>query len=71
MIAPRIIPRDELRGSALEVPRSTDPARTCTATIDLDDRQYRCGRETRRTDRQHDGIHDAFMSHTDTGAVRW
>jgi hypothetical protein len=39
MIAPRIIPRDELRGSAIEVPRATDPARTCERPITLGGRR--------------------------------
>jgi len=70
VIEPRIIPRDQVTG-ALVRPRATDPRRTCRATIDLDGRTYRCGRETRSTDRLHDGIHDAYAEHGDGGAVRW
>lgn len=71
MIAPRIISRDQLRGSTLEHPRATDPRRTCDRSIRLDNRTYRCERETRSTDGTHDGIHDAFTEHHDGGAARW
>lgn len=76
MIAPRIIPRDELRGSAIECPRATDPRRTCRASIELGRIEYRCGRETSGIDADrglgtHDGIHDAFKEHGDGGSVRW
>jgi hypothetical protein len=71
VIARRIIPRDQLRGSTLERPAAIDPSRTCDRVIDLDGTRYRCGREQRRTDHQHDGIHDAFRAHHDGGAVRW
>lgn len=71
----RIIPRDELRGSAIEVTRSADPAdprRTCLRTVTLDGCDYACLREVRSFDLQHDGIHDAFCEHPgDQGAVRW
>lgn len=69
-IPPRIIPRNELRGSAIEVPRALDPLSACGRPITLGGRMYRCWRETRRTDRQHDGIHDAFCEHGG-GSVRW
>lgn len=37
----------------------------CRATITLDRKTYRCGR-------QHvDGVHDAFDRHADGGEVRW
>lgn len=69
MISPRIIPRDLITG-ALVRPRAADPRHTCTRTITLDGRTYRCGRETRRNDGEHDGIHDAYAEHRG-GSVRW
>jgi hypothetical protein len=69
--APRIIPRDELSGSAIECAPSKDPRRTCDRVIKLHGTRYSCLRETRTTDRQHDGIHDAFVEHGDGGSVRW
>lgn len=71
MTTKRIIPRDELRGTALERPCSSDPQLTCDHAILLDGTRYTCGRAVRRTDRVHDGIHDAFQAHGDGGAVRW
>jgi hypothetical protein len=62
--APRIIPRTELWPSMRHEP-AADPRLECSATIKLQGRRYRCGR-------QHvDGIHDAFTEHGDGGAVRW
>lgn len=57
-------------------PKSRDPRRTCSSTIVLDGKRYRCGRETFGPDvarglGHHDGIHDAFVVHGDGGAVRW
>lgn len=70
MIAPRIIPRDALRGSHILVPPAPANAPTCWRPIKLGDRVYRCGREV-SFDRQHDGIRDAFCEHFDGGSVRW
>lgn len=69
MIEPRIILRDIL-GPVLSVPKAKPGELTCTRTIKLDGRMYRCGREVSLHDRQHDGIHDAFCEHGG-GAVRW
>lgn len=52
-------------------PAAKDPRRACGRSITLDSKLYLCGREVRRTDRQHDGIHDAFRDHDDGGKVRW
>jgi hypothetical protein len=67
VIPRRIIPRDELRGTAIERPCSSDPQHA----IRLDGTRYTCGRAVRRNDRVHDGIHDAFQTHGDGGAIRW
>lgn len=48
-----------------------DPKRACRRTIMLDGVRYRCAREVRTVDREHDGIHDAFVRHSDAGLVRW
>lgn len=69
MIAPRIIPRDQIAGS-IRVAQAKPGERTCGRPIRLDGRVYRCGREV-SFDRQHDGIHDAFCEHSDGGSVRW
>jgi len=78
VIAPRIIPRDALRGSRLLVEQcaADRTRRRCHATIELHGTVYRCGRATHGIDADrgrghHDGIHDAFCEHADHGAVRW
>jgi len=64
--ARRIIPRDELMPAMRREPVDPDfPQRRCRHTIELDGYTYRCGRA------DHEGIHDAFASHVDQGAVRW
>lgn len=69
MIAPRIIPRDQVLG-AIRVEQAKPDEPTCRRTIELDGRVYDCRRKVRSFDRQHDGIHDAFVEHQG-GAVRW
>lgn len=78
MIEPRIIPRDELRGSRLLVERCDPdrPRHRCRATIELGGTTYRCARQTSGLDADrglghHEGIHDAFAEHGDGGSVRW
>ena len=66
----RIIPRTAI-GPALRVTKALDPRHTCTRTITLDGTTYRCGPGVRSFDQQHDGIHDAFREHGDSGSVRW
>jgi len=62
--ARRIIPRDELM-PAMRREQADDRQSRCRAIIELDGYTYRCGRA------DHEGIHDAFASHVDQGAVRW
>lgn len=46
-----------------------DREHSCRATIRLDAKRYRCGREI--ISGFHEGIHDAFAVHSDGGMVRW
>lgn len=66
----RIIQRDLITGT-LKATRAAPDTLCCGRTIRLDGQVYRCEREVRPTDGQHDGIHDAFREHGDDGAVRW
>lgn len=68
MIVRRIV--TQLSPASIPV-AAKDPRLCCTRTIKLDGKLYRCRREVRIFDKQHDGIHDAFAVHGDGGQVRW